>query len=158
MGTRADAADGDSVIGLEGVEYALTLICPWAVLVTEGPKDIENRAWTPPPWIVGKRIGIHAGKKYDEDGHDAAVEILSRLRRGGMSVEPSKWRFRDIRGAIIGTAVVTGYVTQSTSPWFCGPCGWTLADRKPLRAPLFCRGLQKLWRIPSDPIDRTVGP
>ncbi len=138
--------------GLEGVTHALTLVCPWAVLVVEGPKSIENRSWKPPAWVVGKRIAIHAGKKAD------LVSGAGQVFNAGASVglwpnDSAAWKFREIRGAIIGTAVVAGFVTDartlspSQRPWFFGPIGWVLEDRQALAEPVPCRGALGLWKI-----------
>ncbi len=139
--------------GLEGVNTALTLRPPWAALVVAGPKHIENRGWPPPPWLIGKRIAIHAGLKVDEYGARQAAGIMAALARAGRINErdlKAPIPHADVRGAIIGTAVVTGFETDSSSLWFFGPFGWTLEDRRPLVEPIPCRGFQKLWALPRD--------
>ena len=47
---------------------ALTLWRPWAGLVAAKVKPIENRDWPPPDRLIGKRLAIHAGKKWDREG------------------------------------------------------------------------------------------
>lgn len=136
--------------GLEGVEYALTLWRPWHALMLAGPKDIENRPWAPPGWIIGKRIALHAGLKFDEAGWLKAQQICADV---GFNPFASKefGRMCEVSGAIAGTAVVTGFDTKGGgNPWFFGPFGWTLEERRPLPAAIPCRGFQKLWRIPAE--------
>lgn len=42
---------------------ALTVKQPWASLIVEGIKDIENRTWRCPQKYIGKRVLIHASAK-----------------------------------------------------------------------------------------------
>ncbi len=52
---------------------ALSIQQPWAWLILHGGKDIENRSWKLPKAMVGQRIYIHAGKRFDKaaEGTDA---------------------------------------------------------------------------------------
>ncbi|MGH8027225.1 MAG: hypothetical protein ACREO0_10915 [Pseudoxanthomonas sp.] len=117
---------------------ALTLIRPWAWAIVASTKRIENRTWKA-DYIVGKRIAIHAGAKVDER---ACVQIENFHG----SVLPAS--ARDM--GIVGTAIVTGFVTRSHDRWFCGPIGWTLEDVIRLPEPIPCKGAQGLWNIPPD--------
>lgn len=141
--------------GLEGVEYALTLWRPWAAVVVDGPKDIENRRWAPPPWIMGKRIAIHAGKHMDDVGERW---IEDKVRELGVSCAPRLAILAAV-GAIVGTARVVGVhapvapldFQHRTSPWHMrDQYGWILADRCAVDRPVPCRGAQKLWRVPEE--------
>jgi len=85
---------------------ALTLWRPWAWSVAAGLKRIENRGWKPPASLIGKRLAIHAGEKWDPDAN--AV-----LRAGGIDV-PSKGHH--YTGAILGLVVVRG----ALAPWAAG--------------------------------------
>ena len=141
---------------VEGVDFALTLTCPWASIVL-AHKPIENRGWPPPTWIIGKRIAIHAGKKFDEEDWLRAQEILRRIGINPIDAW-EKWPHFQVRGAIIGTAVVSGFIDDADadrtphhrSPWFFGRFGWVLEDRRRLPTPVAVRGLQKLWRLPRE--------
>ena len=135
-----------SISGLDGVEYALTIWQPWAALIVVGPKDIENRSWSPPAAIIGKRIAIHAGLRWDDDGAFRAEEILHI--EGVAKIDDRLSQAFKVRGAIIGTAVVSGWVLRDTRHWFLGPIGWLLTYRTPLPPPIACRGAQKLWSLP----------
>ena len=126
--------------------YAITLWQPWAQVLVEGPKQIENRTWAPPAWAVGQRIAIHAGATWDEEGEEFCLErgvdedLLAKARRN--------------RGGIVGGARLVAYHLEDPrnvfAPWFCGPVGWEFADR---RSCLFvpCPGFQKIWKI-SPPV------
>lgn len=146
--------------GLEGIDWALTLWQPWAAYVVGGPKNIENRRWPPPKWIMGKRIAIHAGLKHDETA-DAWLESAFAKAFGDDSMTWTKHVPRlaqlEARGAILGTARVVGVHApvlgperRETSPWHMrDQYGWILADRVALPKPIACRGAQKLWRVPA---------
>jgi hypothetical protein len=142
--------------GLEDIDFALTLTCPWGSIVL-AHKPIENRDWPPPAWIIGKRIAIHAGKVFGDQDWLRAQEILRQFGINPIDAW-EKWPHFQVRGAIIGTAVVSGFIDDADaertdnhrSPWFFGRFGWLLEDRRPLERPVYCRGLQKLWRIPAE--------
>lgn len=132
---------------------ALTLWRPWPVamffLRYELQKDVENRSWKPPEWIIGKRIAIHAGARYvdvfDEWLHiikPNPTEILQLL---------SEWkRLSEIRG-IIGTCVVTGWSETAISKWAeDGMVHWHMDSRRSLRKPIPCKGAQGLWNVPPE--------
>jgi hypothetical protein len=103
---------------------------PWAWLIcigpggAGGPKDIENRpvAWR---YRGGLLIAASAGR--------------GTRRQWGEAVEFAKARGVDLPerstlgfGGIIGAATLRGSVTSHPSPWFEGPNGLVLADRRPL--------------------------
>jgi hypothetical protein len=149
-------------LGLEDVEWALTLWRPWTALMVVGPKNIENRDWPPPRWLIGKRLAIHAGLKFDEPGWQTAQGILRQV--GFDPFDGALWQMAQTKGSIVGTAVVAGYVVKDdpragvnidaipgafNSPWFFGRYGWLFTERKALPAPVPCRGAMKLWRLPD---------
>lgn len=114
----------------------LTLIQPWAWAICEAGKRVENRLWKPPAWAIGKRLAIHAGKKRD----DEALYLSQGIRPPGTL--PS--------AAIVATAHLVGYVTESDDRWFFGPFGWQLDDVRVLAMPIPCKGALGLWRLPPD--------
>lgn len=124
---------------MEQYMKALTVWQPHATLIVHGPKDIENRNWKPPAAVVGHRIAIHAGRTIDLAARKMFEEEypeFSSLMRGP-------------RGAIIGTAIVKGWIDESDSMWFSGPIGWELEDRRALKKPIPCLGALGLWEVPE---------
>lgn len=122
---------------------ALTIWQPWVDCILFHGKDVENRGWRPPSYIIGQRIALHAGKKLDEDG------ILALRLSESLILPDSEWDAMEAtsrRGAIVGTVIVRGSISRSASRWFHGPWGWILEDARPLR-PIPCRGAQGLWRM-----------
>ena len=124
--------------------YALTLHRPWAALIAQGYKTVENRQWSPPGSILkpGEWFAIHAGKTLDAECPDFAIN-------NGV---PSSF-FDDPRNfvdsAIIAVARFGGVVRCSDDPWFVGPVGWVLTEVVPIQ-PVACRGAQKLWVVPAE--------
>lgn len=111
----------------------LSIRQPWAWLIVNGHKDIENRTWK--THFRGKVL-VHAGKKWDENVTLAdikamyGVEVPRRLKTGG----------------IVGMVEITDCVTKSKSPWFFGPYGFTLKDAEPLPFRP-CKGKMGFFRL-----------
>lgn len=102
-------------------ERALSIRQPWAWLIVNGYKDVENREWAT---RIRGRVLIHAGKTLDRHGYDWVrlnFPAIPLPRAGELEC-----------GGIVGEARVTGCVEDSDSPWFFGPYGFTLADARTL--------------------------
>ncbi len=146
----------------------LTLHQPVASMMGEMPlKSVENRKWKPHASVLGQRIAIHAGKKWNAEyalwarrvsKYDSVCEkhIYAAIRKAS-----------GITAAIVSTAVVSGWYDKrdgscgwtdpATSvsfikddPWFQGPVGWLLTDFKQLPEPIPCKGALGLWRVPEE--------
>lgn len=119
---------------------ALSVRQPWAWLIVQGYKDIENRAWS-----TRHRgpVLIHAGWNLAEDASPGAV-----IHGVQTPAEPD-------RGGIVGVVTITGCVTASDSPWFTGPYGFVLANARPLPfVPL--RGRPGLFEVDDSLYDDTM--
>lgn len=92
----------------------LSIKQPWAWLIINGGKDIENRKWKT---NFRGRFLVHSSKSDDRDAMRWFVE---------------KYNPDDlIRGAIIGSVELVDVVDRSSSPWFQGPFGFVLKDPRP---------------------------
>jgi hypothetical protein len=122
---------------------ALSIQQPWAWLIVNGWKDVENRTWRRS--FTGPVL-IHAGQTLDQEASDAlllndhpagALEMPEGLCAAYIDAFPQIER--GLRGGIVGVAEITGCVDRHESPWFVGPYGFTLRNARPLpfRA---CRG------------------
>lgn len=100
---------------------ALSIRQPWAWLIVNGYKLIENRDW------ATKRRGpvlIHASKQIDAAGYNWVLES---------GLVPSDTLPTEFQcGGIVGVATIADCVTESDSPWFFGKYGFVLTDAKPL--------------------------
>jgi hypothetical protein len=99
-----------------GYPMALSIRQPWAWLIVNGYKDIENRSWPTP---FRGRVLIHAGKKHDGKPDDWDWPHISR---------PAAFDY----GGIVGVAEIHGCVSHSASPWFFGDFGFLIRNAKPL--------------------------
>lgn len=98
---------------------ALSIKQPWAWLIVNGFKDIENRTWATK--VTGE-ILIHAGKKPDTLSSDEKQAIENKIGRA----LPTEFEL----GGIVGKARIKTCVTWSSSFWFGGPCGFVLEDAR----------------------------
>lgn len=132
---------------------ALSVWQPWVWAMFELPpetrKDIENRTW-PAPWVQGKFIAIHAGKKIDDPDAWFFIEQAGGQRPPTDVEVGEAGEQLIVTSAIVGVVEVLGFVEQSESPWFVGPVGWQLGRRYRLPEPVQCRGAQGLWDVPPD--------
>lgn len=137
---------------------ALSVRQPWAWAICHG-KDVENRS-------KGTKhrglLAIHASKSapYREDVQDP--RIVDLIVANGLDDAASA------QGAVVAVAEL---VTCHLSPDFGGTCGatrplcspwaerdvyhWQLADVRPLREPVPCKGMLGLWRLP-DEVEKAV--
>lgn len=82
---------------------AISLIQPWAWLVTAGSKRIENRTWHLPPSMVGQTVLIHASKTDPRKFPD--VHLF--MKYIGISEEIPPEAF-SMRGGVVGWATIQG--------------------------------------------------
>ncbi len=112
-------------------QLALSIMQPWAWLIVNGHKDIENRDW---PTITRGWVAIHAGKRLDRDCHECLEQgihpVLGHLMRstdGPMSYDPPV----DL-GGIVGVAEIVDCVRSSESAWFVGKYGFVIRNARPV--------------------------
>jgi hypothetical protein len=123
---------------------ALSLMEPWAWLVVQGIKDVENRTWRT---NFRGRILIHASRTFDTKGYSWLTTGPSPLITGTFAQGfPRPEEFLPTMGGIVGEVEITGCVASSDSPWFFGPFGFTLqhAKRLPFRS---LRGMPGLFEV-----------
>ena len=99
---------------------ALSIRQPWAWLIVNGYKDIENRNWRTKyrgPFLV------HAGLKVEKDVYDRVADWLDIQLPPPSEIE---------RGGIVGQSIVLDCVEKHDSVWFFGPYGFVLGKSKPL--------------------------
>lgn len=116
----------------ERTGLALSIQQPWAWLIVNGYKPVENRDW---PTKVRGVFGVHAGKKIDKD----AIEWLASEH----PEIPLPETFET--GGIVGRATLVDCVTEHPSDFFFGEYGFVVQDAEPL--PLIpCRGQLGFFR------------
>ncbi|MBK7979312.1 MAG: ASCH domain-containing protein [Ignavibacteriae bacterium] len=106
----------------------LSIKQPWAWLIVEGLKDVENRTWYTN--FRGKFL-VHAGKSFDDLGYYYLLHWGNTKEKKAISeMLPSKSDF--YKGGIVGISEVVNCVTKSESIWFEGPFGFMLGESRPL--------------------------
>lgn len=120
---------------------ALSIMQPWAWLIANGHKAIENRDWRYKPKFRGRFL-IHAGQAMDRKALSDLLlcvhPVTGEAIRGRLRDELTAG-FDTFQGGIVGVAELVDVVTASDDPWFVGPLGFVLANASPL--PLIpCRG------------------
>jgi hypothetical protein len=120
----------------------LSIQQPWAWLIVNGYKGVENRDW---PTKLRGWVGIHAGKKFDYEAYQWARAKFPDIPM------PAPDAF-DL-GGIVGRAKLVGCVhegdahllTARDKPWFVGAYGFILDSAEPL-AFQPCRGMLGFFR------------
>lgn len=79
----------------ETPKYALSIREPWATLIIDHDKRIENRTWTPPEKVRGERFAIQASKQLD----DKAMTVVHHPD------DPQEWWVSPDIGELIVKAV-----------------------------------------------------
>lgn len=108
----------------------LSIRQPWAWLIINGGKNVENRDW---PTKVRGRVLVHASKGCTKAEWRDAWEFVKKIDpyvwgKGKREIQPGTIE----RGGIIGSVEIVDCVEQSESPWFFGRYGFVLRDPKPI--------------------------
>lgn len=108
---------------------ALSIRQPWAWLILNAGKNIENRTWQTRfrGWFL-----IHAAKGMTQEEYYSVKLWLPTIGRSAAAAHLPDFKQLE-RGGIVGMAKLGNCVTESDSPWFCGPYGLVLDEVQPLR-------------------------
>lgn len=106
---------------------AISIRQPWAWLIVNGYKDIENRTWDTK---YRGMVLIHASKGMTRKEYNLAVSYAAEINRAIPYLIPSFEKIE--RGGIVGHAYIDSTTRESSSPWFFGPVGFQIAFAKPL--------------------------
>lgn len=103
---------------------ALTVKQPWASLIANGTKQIENRTYPVPKTVRGHKVAIHAGKGFDSDWRKLEVFDLC-LKHECDAFEASA---KAEAGRILCTARIVGQIHPGAEFEFFGKSGGTARD------------------------------
>ncbi len=104
---------------------ALSIRQPWAWLIVQGYKDIENRSW---PTDYRGPLLIHASKTLDPRFDEIREDIVAE---GGDIPD----RHAIERGGIVGQVTIVDCIDaprHREDDWFWGPYGFVLEDARQL--------------------------
>ena len=109
----------------------LSIMQPWAWLIVNGHKDIENRDWSPTNYGLkfrGKFL-VHAGKKIDSSRRDYGDFWNDIWTEHRIPMPP----YDELQtGGIVGMSEILDVVDEHKSPWFFGPKGLVLGRSRVL--------------------------
>lgn len=108
---------------------------PWAWLIANGFKDVENRNW-----YTKERglILLHASKTFDQEGYNWVNYQFPKIQM------PKTYEFK--LGGIVGAAELVRCVTKHDSPWFFGKYGFVFEGAYELPF-MQCRGYPKFFEV-----------
>jgi len=111
---------------------AWTVRQPWAGLIVDGIKDVENKGFRT---HFRGRICVHA-----------ALKIWS----GPEADDAPASAHQIYLGAVIGTVNIVDCIRNSRSEWAIpGMWHWVLAEPRALRSPIYVKGRLGLWDFPD---------
>lgn len=107
---------------------ALSIRQPWAWLIVNGHKDIENRSWSTP---FRGRFLVHAGKALTRKQYEGVKNIL--WLHCDSTVSDQIPAYEDLQlGGFVGWSTVVDCVREHDSPWKEHESyGFVLRDSKP---------------------------
>jgi hypothetical protein len=116
---------------------------PWAWLLVNGWKNIENRTWAT---NVRGRVAIHAGKTMTRGDYDACLLYIAST---GMRVPVPPFGDPELqRGGIVGEVEIVDCVTSHPSEWFEGPYGFVCDPESAKPLPFVpCTGRLGFWEV-----------
>lgn len=109
---------------------AISIRQPYAYLIVNGNKDIENRNWKTKQ---RGRVLVHASKQIDEEA----------VKRYGLE----EMYFNT--GCIIGSVEIADCVTESESRWFTGKYGFVLKNPEKI-TPFKYKGQLNFFNVEED--------
>jgi len=95
---------------------ALSIRQPWAWLIVNGYKDVENRTWST---NYRGDLLIHAGHNFEFDSISWILSKFTELK----GILPLNKHDYDL-GGLIGKVTLVNCTRHHESPWFTGPIGW----------------------------------
>ena len=115
---------------------AISIRQPWAFLICERGKDVENRTWACPQKYFGQLVLLHAGQSPIVPGHENFGDHVPPLCGYALPL-----------GGVVGLARILGCVKHSTSLWAePGQFHWLLAEARSL--PFYpCKGRLGFFQV-----------
>lgn len=116
---------------------ALSVRQPWADLIVNGIKDIENRTW---PTAFRGRLLIHASMTVEWDDVEKVCGLLGLATPGD---------YQPVTGALLGWTEIIDCVKTHPSRFFHGPYGFVLQGSQRLAVPVPWRGQRGIFQVPA---------
>lgn len=127
----------------EGMIPCLSIRQPYAWLIVQGIKPVENRTWRT---TFRGRVLIHAGVTYPKRDFQDDCTLYARHN----FYPPNR---EALTGGIVGEAVIVDCVREHPSEYFHGPYGFVLEQPKAYRALIPFGGRLGFFGVPASLID-----
>lgn len=103
---------------------AISIKQPWAYLLANGIKTVENRSWNTK---FRGQVFIHAGQSVDKEGYVVAKKICDKL---GVHLP----HYIEMpTGGLVGVMTIVDVVDKRPrDPFFFGPKGFVVEDAHPI--------------------------
>jgi ASCH domain-containing protein len=124
---------------------AISIRQPWAQLVIEGIKDIENRNWFTK--YRGK-LYIHAAKTFERDAAEQLLISHPHLKQ--IIFDSTK-----LLGCVIGHVEMKNCVQFHPSEWFQGKYGFVLQGPKKMK-PYYIKGKLNIFDFDTKRIEKQL--
>ena len=124
---------------------AISIRQPWAQLVIEGIKDIENRNWFTK--YRGK-LYIHAAKTFEKDAAEQLLKSHPYLKQ--IIFDSTK-----LLGCVIGHIEMKDCVQVHPSEWFQGRYGFVLQNPEKIK-PYSVKGKLNIFDLEKRAIERQL--
>lgn len=119
---------------------AISILQPWAWLIVNGYKPVENRKWAT---RFRGPVLIHAGKKWGREQRDDLEFVRSHFPSIPLPKEFD-------RGGIVGSAKVLDCVSGMDSDWFFGPYGFVMDEQLALPRMIPYKGALGFFEVPDE--------
>lgn len=117
---------------------------PWAWLIVNGYKDIENRTWYS---NYRGELLIHASKSY-ADAAESFAWILRKFPELRNVIPQYKHSYD--RGGIVGKVQMVDCVNQHSSKWFVGEYGFVFQNPQAFQHIIPCNGQLGIFDVDVD--------
>jgi hypothetical protein len=122
----------------------LSISQPWAWLIANGHKDIENRNWAT---AYRGLVLLHSPLLEDQWQFSSSGRLLQTIWPEGADRMPQ--RKEDYQyGGFVGIAELVDVVRESNNPWFVGKYGLVFCNAHPIPFYPF-RGQRYLFDVPA---------
>lgn len=116
---------------------AISIRQPWAWLIVNGYKDIENRTWKTAR--RGEYL-VHASKTLSAASYEVVKKMIERTPEIAHVADLIPPRSELLVGGVVGSVCIDDCVSASLSPWFLNSgYGFVLSQGRPLSFCL-CKG------------------
>lgn len=127
---------------------------PWAWLICQGVKNVENRTWKSP---YRGELAIHASQKFDWGFFDlespffdrAMVQVCEHFGIGSHErITAAQHEFSAVVGSVELVDIIAADNNKPVSSWCVdGGYWWLLANPKNAIKPFPCKGKLNIWNI-----------